>query len=117
MKTQNQESKEKIRIPCPISEIEIKNDREIIYTDNLTFPWNQDPNGYFLVKIDKEMLCCGFVNNEHKLILEFRGKNPDKIIKEITKRDLCSKENLAYISSELMIAYNCLKNNLPYVQR
>lgn len=119
MKTQNQESKEKVRIPCPIQEIDIKKDREIIYCDNLTFLWNQDSNGYFLVKIDREneMLCCGFVNNEHKLIIEFRGKNPDKIIKEITRRNLCSKENLAYISSELMIAYNCLKNNIKYVQR
>ena len=122
MKTQNQENKEKVRLPCPIKKIDIKEDREVVYTDNLTFPWNQDYNGYFLVKIDDEdnenkMLCCGFVNNEHKLIIEFRGKNPDKIIKEITRRNLCSKENLAYISSELMIAYHCMKNNTNYVQR
>ena len=63
------------------------------------------------------MLCCGFVNNEHNLIVEFRGKNPDKIIKELTRRNLCSKENLAYISSELMIAHHCMKNDLNYVQR
>lgn len=117
MKTQNQESKEKVRIPCPIKKIDILDKREVIYCDELEFPWKQDPNGYFLVKIDNEWLCCGFVNNEHKLILEFRGKNPDKIIKEITRRNLCNKENLAYISSELMIAFNCLKNNLNYVQR
>lgn len=107
---------------CPMKEIEIKNDREIVYTDNLSFPWNQDPNGYFLIKIDNEnnenkIICCGFVNNKHELIIEFRGKNPDKIIKEITRRNLCSKENLAYISQELMIAYYCMKNNLNYVQR
>lgn len=106
-------------LKCPFKEIEVKKDRKIVYCDNLSFPWNQDPNGYFLVKIDKEngMLCCGFVNNEHKLIIEFRGKNPDKIIKEITKRNLCSKENLAYISSELVIACNCMINNQNYVQR
>ena len=101
---------------CPLHEINIK-DREIIYTDNLTFPWNQDRNGYFLVKIENFMLCCGFVNNNHKMILELKGRNPNKMIKEIVKRDLCSKENLAYISSELIIAYHCMKNNLPYVQR
>lgn len=121
MKTINNniESRGKIRLPCPSNEVDVKKDREIIYCDNLTFPWKQDPNGYFLVKIDKEnkMLCCGFVNPNHELVIEFRGKNPDKIIKEINRRNLCSKENLAYISSELMIAYHCMKNNLSYMQR
>ena len=102
---------------CPIQEIEIKKDREIINCDNLTFPWNQDEKGYFLVKIENKMIHCGFVTNNHKMILELIGKNPNKIIKEIVKRDLCSKDNLAYISSEIMIAYNCMKNDLPYVQR
>jgi len=104
---------------CPIQKIEINQEREIINCDQLSFPWNQDSNGYFLVKIDNEneIICCGFVNINHEMIIEFQGTNPDKIIKEITKRDLCSKENLAYISSELMIAHNCLINNLAYVQR
>ena len=112
------ENKQKTK-QCPIKEIEIKENREIIYCDNLSFPWNQDSNGYFLVKIDRknEILCCGFVTPEHKLVFEFRGKNPDKIIKEITRRNLCSKENLAYIASELIIAYNCMINNKNYVQR
>ncbi len=105
--------------PCPIQKIEIKQDREIINCDNLTFPWNQDPNGYFLVKIDEinQKINCGFVNNNHKLTIEFQGKHPDKMIKEIAKRDLCSKGNLAYISSELMIAYYCMISNSPYKQR
>ncbi len=102
---------------CPIKKIDVLNNREIIYCDSLTFPWNQDPNGYFLVKIEEGVLCCGFVTPEHKLIIEFRGKNPDKIIKEVTRRNLCSKENLAYISSELMIAHSCLINHKKYTQR
>ena len=101
---------------CPFQEIKFQQDREIIYSDNLTFPWNQDPKGYFLVKIEEDMLCCGFVTHDHKMILELRGKNPDKMIKEFIKRELCSKENIGYISSELMIAYFCMKNNLLYVQ-
>lgn len=104
------------KINCPKFEIETKN-REILYTDNLTFPWKQDPKGYFLVKIENEILCCGFVNNNHQMILELKGRNPEKIIKEIVRRNLCSKENLAYISSELMIAYHSIKNNQPYIQR
>ncbi|MEK6830692.1 MAG: hypothetical protein AABX77_01560 [Nanoarchaeota archaeon] len=104
---------------CPHTEIEIKENREIVYCDNLNFPWKQDPNGYFLLKVDREnkLLCCGFVDGNHKMVVEFRGKNPDKIIKEITRRNLCSKENLSYISSELMIAYFCLFNDKPYIQR
>ena len=102
---------------CPIQEINIKEDRKIIKTDELSFPWNQDPNGYFLVKIENDFIKCGFVNNNHEMIIEFQGSDPDKMIKEITKRELCSKENLAFISQELMIAFNCMENNLPYTQR
>jgi len=102
---------------CPHTEINIDENREIVYSDNLRFSWNQDTKGYFLVKIENNMICCGFVNSNHEMILEIRGKNPDKIIKEITRRDLCSKENLAYIAQELMIAQNCIVNNKLYLQR
>ncbi len=108
---------DKENLKCPIKEIEIKEDREIVFCDNLTFPWKQDPNGYFLVKVENGIICCGFVNNNHKMVLELNGKNPDKIIKEIVKRDLCDKANLGYIASELMIAHNCLLNNKRYIQR
>lgn len=106
---------------CPFHKIEIPKDREIIKTDKLKFPWKQDPKGYFLVKIEKNQICCGFVNNKHKMKVEFRGKNPDKIIKEIAKRKLVNLEQMGYIASELMIAKDCLKNNSlaskKYIQR
>ena len=102
---------------CPFHKIDIAEDREIVYTDKLKFPWKQDKKGYFLVKLEKNMICCGFVNNKHKMIIEFRGKNPDKIIKEIAKRKLVDLKHMGYIASELMIAYDCLKNKKKYVQR
>jgi len=102
---------------CPIHEIEISENRKIIFCDNLKFPWKQDKHGYFLVKIMNEKIHCGFVNNKHKMIMEFRGKNPEKIIKEIAKRKMCNLENMGYIASELMIADNCIKNKKKYVQR
>jgi len=102
---------------CPLHKIDISDDREMVDCDSLKFEWKQDPNGYFLVKIENEEICCGFVNNDHKMVVEFRGKDPDKIIKEIAKRKLCSMANMGYISSELMIAYDCLKTNKKYVQR
>ena len=103
--------------PCPCAPIEIPSDREIINCNNLDFKWKQDPKGYFLVKIENEEIYCGFCTTDHKMILELRSNDPDKIIKEIVKRDLCNKSNLGYIASELMIAFNCIENNLPYVQR
>ena len=102
---------------CPTNKINISEDRKIINCDNLEFPWKQDPNGYFLVKIENKEICCGFVNNNHKMIIEFRGTNPEKIIKEIIKRKICSEENIGYISSELMLAKNCINNKKKYIQR
>ena len=102
---------------CPQHKINISEDRKIINCDNLKFPWKQDSNGYFLVKIENNKIHCGFVNSNHKMIIEFRGTNPDKIIKEIIKRKICSKENIGYISSELMLAKNCINNKKKYIQR
>jgi len=104
-------------LTCPFQKIDINNKRQIINCDKLSFPWNQDPNGYFLVKIKEDAIFCGFVNQNHEMIIELRGKNPDKIIKEILKRNFCNKENVAYIASELMIAFNCINNGEKYIQR
>tara|TARA_Y100000310_G_C20368418_1_gene662350 strand:- start:32 stop:352 length:321 start_codon:yes stop_codon:yes gene_type:complete len=102
---------------CPCAPIEIPSDREIVDCNNLTFNWKQDPKGYFLVKIENSQICCGFCTTDHKMILELRSTDPEKIIKEIVKRDLCDKDNLAYIAQELMIAYNSIINDTEYVQR
>ena len=106
-----------MKTKCPIHKIDILADRKIVKTDRLKFPWVQDPNGYFLVKIEKGQVCCGFVNNKHKMKIEFKGKNMEKMIKEIANRKLVGLEQMGYISSELMIAQNCLKNNKKYIQR
>lgn len=102
---------------CPIVPIDISKNREILDCDFLEFPWKRDPNGYFLVKIEGEIICCGFVDNNHKMILELRGKDPSKIIREIARRKLCGVEHMGYIASELMIALNCIKNSKEYIQR
>lgn len=103
--------------PCPSFKIEISPKRKIISTDNLKFPWRKDKKGYFLVKIENKKIHCGFVNNNREMIVEFTGKNSDKIIKEIAKRKLCDLEHMGYISSELTIAENCLKSGKKYIQR
>jgi len=102
---------------CPTHKINISEDRKIINCDNLKFPWKQDARGYFLVKIEKEQVCCGFINNKHIMKIEFKGKNIEKMIKEIAKRKLVGLEQMGYIASELMIAKDCLENKRAYVQR
>ena len=102
---------------CPQHPIEIPDEREIIFTDRKEYPWSSDTKGYFLVKIEDGFLCCGFVNPDHRMVLELRGKDPDKIIKEIVARNLCSNENMGYVASELMIAKDALENGKKYVQR
>ena len=102
---------------CPISEIKISSKRKRIFTDEKKFPWRADSKGYFLVKIDRGFIHCGFANNKHEVKIEFVGKNVEKMIKEIAKKKLCDLEHMGYISSELMIAKNYLKNGKKYVQR
>ena len=102
---------------CPFHDIEIPSNRPVVLTDSLNFVWKQDTKGYFLVKIENEKLCCGFVNPKHKMILELRGTNPGKIIKEISKRKLCNMDNMGYIASELMLARYCLEKKKRYIQR
>lgn len=102
---------------CPKVPVKINSDREIVKTDDLKFPWKKDENGYFLVKIQNKKIHCGFVNNNHEMIFEFVGENPDKIIKEIAKRKICDMEHLGYIASELTIANNCIKEGKKYMQR
>ena len=102
---------------CPFKPINIPDNRKIIDCDKLNFKWNQDNKGYFLVKIEKGKICCGHINNKHKMTVELRGKDPDKIIKEIAKKKLCDLEHMGYIASELTIAHDCLKTKKKYVQR
>ncbi len=102
---------------CPFHKIEIPAGREIVEVDKLKFPWKQDKNGYFLVKLENGIICCGFVNNDHKMVVEFRGTDFDKIIKEIASRKLVDLEHMGYIASELVIAKNCLDSGTKYVQR
>lgn len=108
---------EKEKKKCPFHDIEIPPNRPVVLTDSLNFVWKQDPMGYFLVKIENKQICCGFVTSKHKMILELRGSNPDKIIKEIIKRKLCNIDNLGYIASELMLARYCLEKKKRYIQR
>ena len=102
---------------CPTSPIKVSSDCKIIFTDGKKYPWKKDKKGYFLVKIQDGFLHCGFANNKHEVVIEFVGRNVEKMIKEIAKKKICDLEHMGYIASELMIARDCMENNKKYVQR
>ncbi|MBI9021223.1 MAG: hypothetical protein JEZ10_08230 [Verrucomicrobia bacterium] len=108
----------KILGKCLGIEITIKPDREIVLCDELEFPcgWKEG-DGYFLVKIEAGMICVGYVDGNHNLDIEFRGSDPDKLIREVTRRDFVDKPHAAYIAAEIILAGHCLENGLEYIQR
>ena len=108
----------KIRGKCLDVDITIRSDREIVLCDGLEFPWTwKEEDGYFLVRLENGMICIGYVNGRHELILEFRGTNPETLTKEIVRRDFLSPSHLAYIAGEIILAHHCMTNGLEYVQR
>jgi hypothetical protein len=108
----------KILGKCLGVEITINPDREVVLCDGLEFPcgWKEG-DGYFLVKIENGMICVGYVDGNHNLDIEFRGTDPDKLIREVTRRDFVDKPHSAYIAAEIILAHNCLVNGLEYIQR
>ena len=103
---------------CLGTPIEIRDDREIVQCDDLDFPFNwQEEDGYFLVRIRDGQICVGYVDGNHEMSIEFRGTDPDKLTKEIVRRDFLTPSHTAYIAGEIILACHCLANNLEYIQR
>lgn len=98
--------------------IRINPDREVVLCDELEFPcgWKEG-DGYFLVRLDDGIICVGWVNGSHEMNIEFRGSDPDKLIREVTRQDFVDKPHAAYISAEIILAHQCLISGSEYVQR
>ncbi|MFH1072828.1 MAG: hypothetical protein V1743_05350 [Nanoarchaeota archaeon] len=102
---------------CPHYPITIPENRKVVYTDHRNFPWKSDPKGYFLIKVEKGYICCGHVSSKHRMMTEFRGKEPLKIMKEIAHRKLVKNyEHIGYLTKELLRAKECLNKGEKYVQ-
>jgi hypothetical protein len=98
--------------------IELPDNHPTFKCDDQNYPWEGDDSGYFLVKIEKGLIKCGFVGSDHKLKLELIGENPFNLMQEIVKRDLTSnKQHLGYIAQEIMIAHRSLQEDTEYIQR
>ena len=81
--------------------------------------WRMDDNGYLLIRVNKELNCLevGFCKADNIIELVVRGKKPQDIYFEITKRKLLQHlEHYAYLGKELHKAYLALKHDLDYVQ-
>ena len=103
---------------CLGIEIEINPDREVVQCDALEFPWEwKEEDGYFLVKIENGEICIGYVDENHQLNIEFRGTDPEKLTKEIVRRDFLNPSHTAYIGAEIILAHQCLETGAEYVQR
>jgi hypothetical protein len=99
--------------------IRISDDRKVVFCDELEFPcgWKEG-DSYFLVKIEDGMICVGFVDGTtHEMNIEFRGSDPDKLIREVTRQDFVDKPHAAYIAAEIILAHQSLKTGTEYVQR
>jgi len=98
--------------------IHIHDDRQIVYCDDLQFPcgWKAG-DGYFLVKLEDGLICVGWVDGNHHLSIEFRGSDPDKLIREVTRQDFVDKSHAAYIAAEITLAHRCLIDGTEYIQR
>ncbi|QHI69469.1 DUF4346 domain-containing protein [Tichowtungia aerotolerans] len=98
--------------------IRIHDDRKIVCCDDLEFPcgWKEG-DGYFLVRLYEGVICVGWVNGNHEMNIEFRGSDPDNLIREVTRQDFVDKPHAAYIAAEIMLAYRCLVDGSEYVQR
>ncbi len=79
----------------------------------------QDPKGYFLIKINqtRKQIEVGYCTNKNILTKKITGKNPIAILNTIIQKKLVSKkEHVAYLGIELHKAHIALKNKLKYIQ-
>ncbi len=89
--------------------------KSIKATYNPETEWKQDPKGYFLIKIEDEIIAIFYKDNEPNL--EIRGKQAKEVYNTIIREKLVSSlQHAAYLGKELGKAELALKHNLPYTQ-
>ena len=101
------------------SPIEINEERKVIKADQKYIKWEQDPKGYFLIKVDKaeKVIRVGFCTNDNKMVKEFVGKNAEELYHTILAHDTISiMAHACNIGRELAKAEIALEYGLDYVQ-
>jgi len=78
-----------------------------------------DPDGYFLIKTDKENrnIVVGFCKQDNKILVKITGKKPADIYHEVFKKGLIKNmHHAAYLGRECQKAYIALQQGIDYVQ-
>lgn len=78
-----------------------------------------DPEGYFLIKTDKENknIVVGFCKQNNEILVKITGKKPADIYHEVFKKSLIKNlHHAAYLGRECQKAYIALQQCLDYVQ-
>jgi thymidylate synthase len=77
-----------------------------------------DPSGNFLISLEEEQILVQQTTpGSGEIVACYSGKNSLKLIREIAATNpAIIPEHIGYLGIELQKAYNCLKNNQPYIQ-
>lgn len=81
--------------------------------------WKMDPDGYFLVRVDKkkQIIELGHCRKDNVIETIVRGKTPQDVYYAAAENKLLSRlDHAAYLGKELEKAYLALKYDLDYVQ-
>ena len=81
--------------------------------------WKLDPNGYFLIRINREkgVIEVGQCLENNNVIKIVRGKNPEEIMYKIINENMISLlDHAAYLGKELQKAHIALKHGFKYRQ-
>ncbi len=81
--------------------------------------WLQDPKGYFLIRINKELQLIEVAHclKNNEVLRVIVGRNPEEIMYKIIEQNYISLlDHAAYLGKELQKAYLALKYKCEYCQ-
>jgi len=106
--------------------ISLKNVKNIKASYDRIKDWKIDPNGYFLINLDKKnnLLRLGYCkinkkdrHENHEMVAEIQGKTAIEILNTlIRKKFISSLQHAGDMGIELCKAELALKHNLKYIQ-
>jgi thymidylate synthase len=77
-----------------------------------------DPSGNFLISLEEEQILIQQTTpGSGEIVACYQGRNPLKLIRDLAATNpAIIPEHIGYLGIELQKAYNCLKDNQPYIQ-
>lgn len=79
--------------------------------------WRMDPKGYFLIKVENNLIHVGYCTKENKMVAEITGTTAIEIVNTLIKEEMISTlQHAADMGIELHKAEMALKHGYEYVQ-